>query len=542
MRALGIGLSAILLYATVVLGQSFESSNLPIVIIDTHGQTILDDPKISADMGIIDNGPGVRNTVNDSPNSFNGKIGIEIRGSSSQMFPKKQYGIEIQDETGEGIDASILGMPEKDDWVLYAAYDDKTLLRDALAYRLSSEQGRYASRSRYCEVVLNGEYMGVYVFLEKVKRDKNRVNIPKLDPTSTSGDKLTGGYLIKIDKIEGSGGNGWYSSFSPIGSHSGQSIYFQYDYPKPEDIVPEQKDYIQDVVRQFETALAGENFKDPATGYAKYIDVNSFVDYFLLNEITKNPDGYRLSTYFSKQKDSDGGKIFMGPVWDYNEGFGNVDYCTQGNPEGFATRFNYICPDDYWQIPFWWDRLFQDEAFFNATASRWSQLRAGPYQDEKILAYVDSMVSVLSQEAIQRNFAKWPILGQYVWPNYYIGATYSDEIGWMKDWISKRVAWLDANLKTVTTGTTEAGGFAVQAYPNPFRNSLELAYTIDRAGSVKFEILDLMGRAVVTDQRVHAREGTYNLTFDTDRISPGLYAFRLSFGDRIVIQKMIKQQ
>ncbi|HMR57666.1 MAG TPA: CotH kinase family protein, partial [Cyclobacteriaceae bacterium] len=158
------------------------SSNLPIVVINTAGATILDDPKIVADMGIIDNGPGQRNSVTDTYNNYSGKIGIEIRGSSSQSFPKKQYSIELRDATGEGVSAPLLGLPPEEDWVLFAPYNDKTLMRDVLAYKIGRDLNRYAPRTRFCELVLNGNYEGIYVLIEKIKRDNNRVDINKLNP------------------------------------------------------------------------------------------------------------------------------------------------------------------------------------------------------------------------------------------------------------------------------------------------------------------------------------------------------------------------
>src|SRR5688572_1076543 len=172
-----IKLQLILMFFTgipfMVQGQeSFTSSNLPIVVINTNGQTIVDDPKIVADMGIIHNAPGVRNHITDPFNNYNGKIGIEIRGSSSQMFPKKQYGIELADVNGDGVEASLLDLPAEEDWILFAPYNDKSLMRDVLAYKLGRDQGRYAPRTKYCELVLNGEYMGIYVLIEKIKRDR----------------------------------------------------------------------------------------------------------------------------------------------------------------------------------------------------------------------------------------------------------------------------------------------------------------------------------------------------------------------------------
>jgi CotH kinase protein len=521
---------------------TFTSSNLPIIVINTNGQAIVDDPKITADMGIIYNGPGVRNHIGDTYNNFNGKIGIEFHGSSQQMFPKKPYGIEIHDATGNSIDAVLLGMPKKDDWVLLAAYDDKSLMRDALAYKLGRDQGRYASRTRFCEVVLNGEYVGIYILVEKVKRDKNRVNIAKLDPTSVSGDALTGGYIVKIDKTTGSGGAGWTSPFRPLGSLGSQTIYFQYEYPKEEDIVTEQKAYIESEVTAFETALSGDNFKDSIDGYAKYADVSSFVDYFIMNEITKNPDGYRLSTFLYKKRDSDGGRLFAGPIWDFNEGFGNVNYCTQGNSAGFVLEFNSICPSDGWQIPFWWGRLFEDKKFGDKVVARWTSLRNGPFKTNTILSYVDSVATVLNVEAQARNFTKWPVLGQYVWPNYYVGNSFQDEVNWLKDWIEQRLTWLDANISNYITAVDEAStGFTFQAYPNPFAQNVEFEYEIDKPGLFSMDAFDALGRKLNHVEQTYLAKGKYQLNQNQAAWPSGIYYFKASFDRKVIVRKLLKR-
>jgi hypothetical protein len=300
----------------------------------------------------------------------------------------------LRDANGDGVEAPLLGMPKEEDWVLFAPYNDKSLLRDVLAYKLGRDQNRYAPRTRYCEVVLNGEYMGVYVLIEKIKRDKNRVDINKLDPVEITGDNLTGGYIIKIDKATGSGGDGWSSTFPPPLRGNDQLINFLYEVPKSEDIVPEQKQYIQQYVTDFETALASTTFTDPVNGYAKYMDAGSFIDYFIINEVSKNVDGYRISTFLHKKRDSDGGKIYMGPVWDYNLGFGNANYCTSGTTDGFVLEFNEVCPDDWWLIPFWWKRLHEDPAYQAQLEARWTSLRGGPLSISTIHTYIDSVATV----------------------------------------------------------------------------------------------------------------------------------------------------
>lgn len=529
-----------------VTGQSvnFTSSNLPIVVVDTHGQTIVDEPKIIADMGIIDNGPGNRNNVTDPFNDYDGKIGIEIRGSSSQfLFPKKQYGIELRDDADNDLDASLLGMPEEEDWVLFAPYNDKALMRDVLAYKLGNDLGHWAPHTRYCELVLNGSYYGIYVLIEKIKRDKNRVDISKLNPDETSGDDLTGGYIVKLDKSDGSSGPGWSSSYPPPARLSGQSINFQYEYPDWDEIVFEQQEYIQDFIASFEDALKSADYADPVTGYRKYIDVDSWVDFFIIQEMTKNVDGYRLSTFFYKDKDSEDGKLYMGPIWDFNLGFGNANYCDGGPIEGFAVYFNYKCGTDFWQIPFWWNRLLGDPYFVGKLMTRWTALRAGIFKTSNINAYIDSVANVLDEEAQQRNFTRWPVLNTYVWPNYYVGESFGQEVEYLKQWVKGRLLWLDNNLPGLVTGIESdphlhESPFSI--YPNPFSKAFTVKGDFQVPGQITIEVFDLTGRQVV-DQQEKANTGTLTLPVEAE-LSPGIYTYRILLNGKVVTRgKLVSQ-
>ncbi len=522
--------------------QTFTSSNLPIIVINTNGIPIPDEPKIAADMGIIYNGLGLQNNLTDAHNNFNGKIGIEIRGSSSQMFPKKQYGIELQDALGNGVNASLLGMPAEEDWILFAPYNDKSLMRDVLAYKLGRDLGQYASRTRFCEVMLNGEYLGVYVLMEKIKRDVNRVNVAKLNPDEITGDNLTGGYIIKIDKESGSGNGGWSSTFPPPNRSANQQIYFQYDYPSATNIVTEQRNYIKQVINNFEAALIGSTFKDPVNGYVKYIDVDSFIDFFIMNEVSKNVDGYRLSTYLHKRKDSDGGKLYMGPIWDFNLGFGNADYCTKGNPEGWVLNFNTICNQDYWLIPFWWDRLYQDGAYRNKLAARWNDLRSNQLQTSKVIEYIDSLANVLNAESQQRNFQKWPVLNQYVWPNYYVGPTFASEVSWLKNWVVSRLGWLDANMpKLITKVENRHSDFSIEMFPNPFSQEIQIKYTLSTAGTMSVEFFDLLGRPVKAIQESQVEPGVYHAQLNALDFPTGTFYYKVKYENgKPVTGKIIK--
>ena len=415
-------------------------NKLPQVYIQTNGAEIVDEPKVDAQMII---------SVNDVVD-YDGAIGIEIRGSSSQMFPKKQFGLETRDAANEDLNVSLLGFPEEEDWILYAPYSDKTLMRNVLMYDLSRDIDRYASRAKFVEVTINDNYNGVYVLLEKLKRDKNRIDINKLKADENTGEDLTGGYILKVDKAGGMDEmlyttyNSIPSAYAPTNATNGQTINFLYDTPKEEDITAEQRGYISNYMASFENALAGDNFADPTTGYAAYIDTQSFIEFFLLNELSNNVDGYRLSTWLTKDKNE---KLKMGPIWDFNLAFGNVDYCSGNATDVWTYKFNERCSGDFWLIPFWWERLMEDPAFVSKLKLRWSELRGGVFSNAAILQKIDTYTEILTLSGgIQNNFERWPVLGEYVWPNNFIGNTYNEEREYLIDWVNDRVAWMDVAI------------------------------------------------------------------------------------------------
>lgn len=408
---------------------------LPQLTITTNGKTIVDEPKIEAQVQISKEDI-VPYTVN---------IGIEIRGATSQTFPKKSYGFETWDTLGNDIDVSLLGLPEEEDWILYAPYSDKSLIRNVLIYDLSRAIDRYASRTEFVELTINGEYNGVYVFMEKLKRDKNRIDINKLKVDENSGEDVTGGYVLKIDKTAGSnaGGDG-YNNLNSFSSKINQDIHFLYDYPDAEEITNEQKTYISSYIEGFETALFSNDFKDVNTGYRSFIDVPSFIDFFLLNELSNNVDGYRISTYMNKDKN---GKLKMGPIWDFNLAFGNANYCGGDATDVWTYKFNERCPDDNLQVPFWWERLLQDPYFVAELKNRWIVLRSGVFSEVSIIAKIDEYNDVLKNaDAIHRNFETWDVLGTYIWPNKFIGNSYLEENNYLKEWVKARLVWLDVAI------------------------------------------------------------------------------------------------
>jgi len=517
------------------------SSNLPIVIINTYGQQIPDDPKIPAGLKIINNAPGVRNYITDPP-EYEGNSGIELRGSSSQSFPKKSYGLETWNALGISIDTTLLGMPSESDWILNANYTDKSFLRNVMAYQVWENMGHYATRYKFVELMLNGQYRGIYIFSEKIKRNNDRVDIAKLKPDQNTGDPVTGGYIFKVDKPTGSGGAGWTSSFPPSASPNGQTIFFQYDYPKPEEITGQQANYIQDYVYDFENALKNIGLADTVNGYRKYASVNTFIDYFLVNELSKNVDGYRLSTFIHKERDSKGGKLRMGPVWDYDIAWHNANYCGGDVISGWAYQFP--CPDDYWQVPFWWSRMLQDPLYKNQLKCRWLYLRQNILSNQWFDSYIDSISGQL-MEAQQRNFTTWPILGIYVWPNPWpYATTYQGEVDGLKTWLHSRLTWLDNNMPGTCTTTFDINyaeathDFGI--YPNPVSDKFNIEYQTFKNSSIRISVFNPQGLLLYTVDPGNRQPGEWLETIDMSQSVPGIYLVRLTIDGKSISKRVVK--
>ncbi len=513
-------------------------SNLPIVVIDTYGQNILNYPRIICHMGIIDNDT-TANSIGDNFNGYDGMINIEIRGSSSQMYPKKQYALETQDIAGENLNVSILGMPSENDWILYAPYSDKSLLRNYLAYNLALEMGRYASRTRFCEVVINGDYKGLYVFMEKIKQDNNRVNISKLEPTEVSGDDLTGGYILKVDKWDGENNDGWFSE-PPLPGYEGS--WYQYHYPKPDDIAPEQRNYIIHYMTNFENMMASDIYNHPVSGYYDRVNLESFVDVSILSEISKNVDAYRLSAYMYKDRDDEDGRLTMGPIWDYNLAFGNADYYDGGNPAGW--QMDVELGEDIFKIPFWWFRIWDDDTFKEAFFQRWQELRQSVFSDEHIMSMIDS-AAILIADARVRNFQRWPILDQYIWPNAYVGGTYANELIYLKDWISNRLVWMDGQAGLAIVSESLPISFRLDpAYPNPFNPITTIPYNLPEHSHVTIKIYDLVGRKVKTLVNQNLETGYKSVIWNATNdhgipVSAGVYLYQVRVGDFVQTKKIV---
>ena len=447
----------------VLFAVEIGESKIPYVVIETHGIGILNEPKIAAEMIVYEQKVEVKRV----------QIGIEYRGSTSfRLSDKKSYGIETWDTGGNDIDETFFDFPAEEDFILLGQIVnieehyiwDRTMIFNYVGYNLYREMGQYASRTKLVEVELNGEYLGVYVFMEKLKHDKERIDVSKLEPTDNDPESITGGYILKIDKTAGGDNNlnqpleyfetNWdddarYTEaisfrsqydingnlivFEPFGEpyHSNQYLetYFLYEYPKSENISEAQKTYIQKYIHDFETALLTDDFTTDIRTYTNYIELESFVDHFILNELVRNVDGYRLSTYMYKDR---GEKLKMGPVWDLNIAYNNGERIPI---DDWVINYNDHVQQDAWMMPFWWPRIMEDPLFRSALKERWNRLRLSTLSNIELLYLVNQTAAYLEDNgAVRRNYNKW---------DQGIGVDYTSSIESLKSYLETRAQWMD---------------------------------------------------------------------------------------------------
>ena len=511
---------ALIILFSVVKAQVFTSSNLPIVVLKTFGGVgIPDEPKVPCVMGIIDNPTG-RNNVTDPYTGYFGKILIEQRGALSQVYSQKSWLLETVDAaTDASIKVPLLGMPAEDEWILYAPYNDKSMIRNYLIYRLMSEMGHWAPRMRFCEVTLNGQYVGVYALMENIKRGKNRVNIDKMDIDDNAGDSLTGGYIVEY-------------GFPP-------------KYPK--NPTPQQQNYIYQYFNDFSTALYGANFADPSQGYNKYIKVSTFIDYLLIVDFGRNQDSYARSTYFYKENISnDSGQLKAGPVWDYNYAFGTSPWYGAVD-QGFIYYLGGIG-----NTTLFMNRLMEDSNFANKTSCRYDWLWTKTFDT----VYVNSIMDVMHdslKEASQRQFTLYPQLLNPscfdCYNNYSplpVPVTFEEEYRYVKDWLHRRITWIDANLPgnchSVGTEENTAKEAYLVLYPNPVQQTLNINFLLNQANTISYEIYNANGQLVLKKELGFLQASDYTIPVtDFENVNAGLYLLKLNTGSQIINKTFIKQ-
>jgi hypothetical protein len=267
------------------------------------------------------------------------------------------------------------------------------------------------------------------------------------------------------------------------------------------------------------------------------MDMPSFVNFFLLNELSRNVDGYRLSTYFYKDKDSKGGKLTMGPAWDFNLSFGNADYYDGYLPQGWVYNKLELTPGtpDYFQTPFWWGKLMKDSVFVNSVKRRWTSLRKTTLSTQAIFKFMDS-TTVALKDPMQRNFGRFPLYGKKVWPNYYVGNNANEELFWMENWISARFTWLDAVIASLDANLILAKEeeISLRAFPNPAAQSVTLEFPLSQDAALDLQVVDLLGRCVLRKNLGNITHGNTIVPMDISSLSPGRYIIQILTRENIL--------
>ena len=448
------------------------SSDLPIVIVDNFGagdipvQDALGTRQF-AYLGVFEPTNGVSSLTNMPHTSC--RSGITRRGESSLRATDRRPNLSVE-TWGEAEDAdanvSLLDMPSESDWILYRplgysgtdGWDDAGV-RNTLIFELSNQAGRYAVRTRFVAVFLNynggplsaADFNGVYVLMERIKKDDDRVDVETLGPEDASEPDITGGYMFKIDKTDPDA-----VSFS-AGGHS-----YYWVYPRGDEMtgtMTVQADWLKSYINEYDAALDGPDYQNPTNGYARYIDVDSWIDHNLLNMMTKNVDGLRLSTYLHKKRSQ---KIEMGPIWDFDRSMESTD----GRDNQWNTWYSSNGDSPYFDYG-QWARLFTDANFQQKYVDRWWYLRQNVFSFTNVMAVIDQHTNTMHETQVYDPLAD--------------PAAWETRVDRMVNWVSNRLEWIDGQL-IASPEFSLAGGLVTNGYElviNWPTNAVDRYYTLD---------------------------------------------------------------
>ncbi|MGW3795143.1 CotH kinase family protein [Micromonospora arida] len=411
--------------------------DLPVVLIDSYGAGRPDREYFDATTMIFEPTGGGTTSLAAAP-TLSTRAGFRLRGNSSATFEKTPFRVEFWDNENDDADYPVLGMPADSDWVLRGPFPDKALIREALVYDLGREMGLPAPRYAFAEFYLNtdaapvgaSDYMGVYMFMETIKNSKDRLDLKQLDSDDVTLPKIQGGYIWKFE---------WMAAEEPTLPCTGPAAtcwnYLEVADPSP--LQPQQRDWLRGHLQEFNDVLHSSNFADPTTGYRKYIDVDSFIDLMIVNELSREMDAYVRSSHFYKDRDS---KIFAGPLWDFDLSFGVGGFFANDQVSGWQhQQTRQPSAND------WFAQLLRDPAFVNQARSRWQTLRRGLLSDAALQTRINALATPLTNAA-QRNFQRWPNLTAPTVSFFRTptSPTWQGQVQVMRDWMLRRAAWLDS--------------------------------------------------------------------------------------------------
>lgn len=520
---------ALYLLALTPAFSQLDSSNLPILVIETR-KVIVDNPKVRGTIKVFSDHPSGYNKTSHTP-TFVHDIGIEYRGQTSQeIYPKKGFGFEFRNKDHQRVKQPLLGMPTETDWVIHSPYGDKTLIRNALAYDLARDIFDYSPRQQFCELIVNDDYYGVVLLTERLQIDPGRIDIER----PRGPEDLYGGYIFKFDKGEDEEVV-YTSSYIPSPESKVRTKILLHD-PLLEELSRIQKRSISQFFSRFERML-DEMDLDEDEEYEEWLDEKSFTRYMLFSELTRNVDAYRISSYFYKEDGSKGGRLKAGPVWDYNIAFGNANYCDGYKTSGWAWDFNAVCPDHDNLVHFWWKRLLQNEEFEEELVEEYRHLRKHHWSDENILQLIDDLTAPLTEAGV-RNFERWDVIGVKVWPNYFVGRSYQEEIDYLKDWMLERLAWMDDHVKDVFDNHSHPGFISHRTYPNPASDLINLEFRSVKETFIEVKMQDMHGRDIPVNYSSDVALKFHEIAIPVSGLS-GMYNLQFIVNDHIVVNDKV---
>ncbi|MDR0542374.1 MAG: CotH kinase family protein [Dysgonamonadaceae bacterium] len=387
-----------------------QLTNLPALYITTANAALVHDKETWV--------PGhIRVLSSDASENLDMDLEIRGRGNSTWNLAKKPYRIKLASKT------KLLNLPAKQkNWVLLANHADKTLIRNAVSFKISEMLGfEYTPPTRFVDVYLNGQFLGNYHITDQIEVASKRVPVEEQDTTVTALPDLAGGYLVEIDG---------FADSEPVKFTTTKAMKVTVKYPKSDEINNAQLNYIRNVIQNFEDALFSSGFADPNTGYRSLADTASLINWYIASELTGDPDCF-WSTYIYKKRTSD--KLFFGPLWDKDIAFNNC------NRIGEATQ--KLMRENAFNPRTWIQRLWEDEWFRAAVNRRWIEFKNGDNLETALLAYIAELNTLLAQSQ-QQNFTRWNVLNTRVYNELQLFPTYAGGINFLKNYITQRIAFL----------------------------------------------------------------------------------------------------
>lgn len=436
----------------IYIARTFDlTSALPIVLVDGYGKGQSTDKNLYKDAAVMVFEPTAGMASLTNLPTVASRAGYHLRGQSSSSFPQKPYKLEFRDNADADMKYPVLGMPADADWDLIAPYYDRALIRNPFTYTLATDMGRNSPRTHFVEVYVNyaarpvadTDYQGIYWFSESIKINNHRIDLKKLSATDTALPQVSGGYIFKFDQAATDAS----APHLTCAASTGVTCWTDCEVADPAPLpAPEQLTWLTQYVQSFHNTL----FSSPIGNYAQYIDVPSFVDDLIINELTRNVDAYVRSSYYFKDRD---GLLQGGPYWDYNFALGvggmNTITPTPGTNDGgwqYQGRTAGSLPQR--NVNSWFPKLMSDPAFVAQVKTRWKALRANVLSQASLEQRITTITAQLNSASVARDYAKWPV--SMVLPNGHNGivygpsaATWEAQVQAMHDFVVARANWMD---------------------------------------------------------------------------------------------------